>query len=164
MVPRVAVVRWGSEPSAGEVKIMVSRCLELVGGLNSLVEKGETVALKPNVVTGELSGPGVTTDKNVVGSLVELLYEAGAGEVLIVEGAGYFTETSKALELSGFKELAERLGAGLVDVDSSPTVEVEVFLAGGGYGRAAVPSGASDQARCGFLVEINFWVFYPCCS
>ena len=126
MVPRVAVVRWGSEPSAGEVKTMVSRCLELVGGLNSLVEKGETVALKPNVVTGELSGPGVTTDKNVVGSLVELLYEAGAGEVLIVEGAGYFTETSKALELSGFKELAERLGAGLVDVDSSPTVEVEV--------------------------------------
>ena len=31
----------------------------------------------------------------------------------------------------------------IIDSRGNPTVEVEVFLEGGGYGRASVPSGAS---------------------
>ncbi|HEX2369220.1 MAG TPA: phosphopyruvate hydratase [Acidimicrobiia bacterium] len=35
----------------------------------------------------------------------------------------------------------------ILDSRGNPTVEVEVFLAGGGFGRAAVPSGASTGTR-----------------
>ena len=38
-------------------------------------------------------------------------------------------------------------GREVLDSRGNPTVEVEVFLAGGAVGRAAVPSGASTGAH-----------------
>ena len=105
---------------------MVKKCIDLVGGIESVVKPGQTVALKPNVVTGRVTAPGVTTDKRVVKAMIRLCQEAGAGKVLVVEGAGYFTETAEALELSGIKEMAEAMGAEVVDVDRSELVELEV--------------------------------------
>jgi len=123
---RVAVVRKHEKPSDTRVYEMVKEAIDKLGGIKSIVNEGDTVALKPNVVTGTLSGPGVTTDKRVVEALIKLCEEANAGKILIVEGAGYFTETSKALELSGYVALAEKYGVELVDVDKSPVVELEV--------------------------------------
>jgi uncharacterized protein (DUF362 family) len=105
---------------------MVKEAIDLLGGIESIVKEGDTVALKPNVVTGKLSGPGVTTDKRVTEALIRLSKEAGAGRVMIVEGSGYFIETSKALELSGYLDLAERYGVEIIDVDNNPVIELDV--------------------------------------
>jgi uncharacterized protein (DUF362 family) len=123
---KVAVVRNKGKPSDQQVYEMVKKSIDHLGGIRSIVKKGDTVALKPNVVTGELSGPGVTTDKRVVEALIRLSEEAGASKIMIVEGAGYFTETSKALLLSGYVALAEKYGAEIVDVDKGPVVELTV--------------------------------------
>jgi uncharacterized protein (DUF362 family) len=124
---RVAVVRNPTKPTDQEVYKMVKKAVDHLGGIKSIVKEGDTVALKPNVVTGELSGPGVTTDKRIVEALIRLCEEADAGKIMIVEGAGYFTETSKALLLSGYVELAEKYGVEVVDVDKSPVVKVPVL-------------------------------------
>jgi len=42
--------------------------------------------------------------------------------------------------------ITEVLAREILDSRGNPTVEVEVFLAGGGWGRAAIPSGASTGA------------------
>lgn len=123
---KVSVVRSKGKPSDKEVYDLVKKSIDLLGGIKEFVKKGDTVALKPNVVTGELAGPGVTTDKRVVAAMIRLSKEAGASRVMVVEGAGYFTQTSKALELSGIKALAEENGAEIVDVDKSPIVKVDV--------------------------------------
>ena len=123
---KVSIVRGPRAPDSNAVLGMVRRAVDLVGGMDSIVSRGDTVALKPNVVTGKLSGPGVTTDPRVVEALIKLSMEAGAGEVLVVEGSGYGSPTSDALELSGTKEVAERNGAVLVDVDRDDVVEVDV--------------------------------------
>ena len=36
----------------------------------------------------------------------------------------------------------------ILDSRGNPTVEADVLLAGGGFGRAAVPSGASTGSSC----------------
>ena len=105
---------------------MVKRAVDLVGGIESIVKTGDIVALKPNVVTGRVSGPGVTTDKRVIEALIELCRGAGAGEVKIVEGAGYFSDTEDALRLSGVKAMAESQGVEVVNVDKDDTVELKV--------------------------------------
>ena len=105
---------------------MVEEAINLVDGFSSLIEKGCTVALKPNIVTGRLSGKGVTTDPMVVEALIKIAFDAGAGEVLVVEGAGYGSPTKDAFDLSGIKEAAERSNAIVVDVDEDVLVEVEV--------------------------------------
>ncbi|MBA7610977.1 hypothetical protein ES703_18192 [subsurface metagenome] len=123
---KVSIIRASERPDDERVYQMVKEAIDLLGGLETIVRPGQTVALKPNVVTGTLSGPGVTTDKRVVEALIRLCNEAGAGKVKVVEGAGYFTETSKALELSGIKALAEEHGAEVVDVDRDEHVELKV--------------------------------------
>jgi uncharacterized protein (DUF362 family) len=123
---KVSIIRAHERLDDERVYQMVKEAIDLLGGLETIVRPGQTVALKPNVVTGTLSGPGVTTDKRVVEALIRLCNEAGAGKVKVVEGAGYFTETSKALELSGIKALAEEHGAEVVDVDRDEHVELAV--------------------------------------
>jgi uncharacterized protein (DUF362 family) len=125
-MPRVSIVKGPKAPDSQAVLGMVRRTVDLVGGMGGIVSEGDTVALKPNVVTGRLSGRGVTTDPRVIESLIKLSFEAGAGEVLVVEGAGYGTPTSEALELSGMNDVAERNGAMVVDVDMDEVVEVSV--------------------------------------
>lgn len=125
-MPKVSIVKGPREPDAEVVLGMVRMAIDLVGGIDSVVAKGDAVALKPNVVTGKLSGRGVTTDPRIMEALIKLAFEGGAGEVLIVEGSGYGTPTSEALELSGMTEVAERNGASVIDVDEDEVVEVEV--------------------------------------
>jgi uncharacterized protein (DUF362 family) len=123
---KVSIVRAPRAPDRDEIYKMIKESLNLVGGLESIVKKGDIVALKPNVVTGRVTSPGVTTDKRIVEAMIKQCYEAGADEVLVVEGAGYFTETKVALELSGIKNMAEELGARVVNVDIEDTIELEV--------------------------------------
>ena len=123
---KVSIVKAKAKPRDTQVYDMVKKAIDLVGGIGSIVKPGQTVALKPNVVTGRVTGPGVVTDKRIVEAMIKLCKEAGAAKVLVVEGAGYFTETSKALELSGVKEMAEKAGAEVVDVDKSSLVELKV--------------------------------------
>jgi uncharacterized protein (DUF362 family) len=123
---RVAIVKNTKKPSAEQTFELVKKSIDYLGGIKSIIKKGDTVALKPNVVTGDLSGHGVTTNKLIVEALIMLSLEAGANKIMIVEGAGYFTETSRALELSGYIELAEKYGVEVVDVDQSPVVKIDV--------------------------------------
>jgi len=123
---KVSVVRSRDKPTDEQVYGIVKESIDLIGGIKAYVKKGDTVALKPNIVTGKLSGPGVTTDKRVVGAVIKLCIEAGASRVLVVEGADYSSKTSEAFELSGVKAVAEGLGAEMVDVDTSPLVKVKV--------------------------------------
>jgi len=125
-MPKVSIVKGLGAPNQEEVLEMVRRAVDLVGGMGSIVKKGNTVALKPNVLTGSLAGPGVTTDPRVIEALIGLSFEASAGEVLVVEGSGYGVPTSEALEMSGMREVAEANGAVVVDVDMDDVVEVEV--------------------------------------
>jgi len=125
-MPRVSIVKGAKGPDSNEIFQLVGRAVELVGGLDTIIKQGDLVALKPNIVTGKLSGRGVTTDPRVLECLIKLSYEAGAGKVLVVEGSGYGSPTLEAFEMSGMKEMAERNRAEIVDVDSDELCEVEV--------------------------------------
>ena len=125
-MPKVSIVKGLKAPDSKEILRLVEKAVDLVGGMNHIVKPGDTVALKPNIVTGKFSGEGVTTDPRVLEALIELSYTAGAKRVLVVEGAGYGSPTMEAFELSGVKEAAERGGAEVVDVDSDELVEVRV--------------------------------------
>ena len=124
-MPKVSIVKGRESPDSAKILEMARRAVDLLGGMAGIVREGDTVALKPNILTGKLSGPGVTTDPRVIEALIKMAFEAGAGRVLVVEGAGYGVPTSEALEMAGMKEVTERNGADLVDVDLDEVVEVD---------------------------------------
>jgi uncharacterized protein (DUF362 family) len=122
---KVAIVKGRKSPNESDVIEMVRRAIDLVGGISSIVKPGDKVVLKPNIVTGKAT-VGVTTDPRVVKALILMVQEANAREILVAEGAGYGSPTPEAFERSGIKNVAERLGAKVVDVDTDDVVEVAV--------------------------------------
>jgi len=72
IMSKVAIVTRSSQPDQDEVYKMVKESLNLLGGIKGFVSEGQTVALKPNVVTGRVSGPGVITDMRIVEALIRL--------------------------------------------------------------------------------------------
>jgi len=123
---KVSIIQSQRSSKDVDVYDLVKRSIDFLGGIESVVDEGDFVALKPNIVTGRVSGPGVITDKRVVKTLIHLCKDAGAKSVMVVEGSGYFTPTEEAFEKSGIAELAETNGADVVNVDEDNLIKLKV--------------------------------------
>jgi uncharacterized protein (DUF362 family) len=125
--PIVSVVRAGED-----VELAVRKAISLAGGLDEIVTRGSTVLVKPNVSSCERSGSGKVTDARVTEAVTKIVMEKRPKSVVIGEGSavGYdfpdLQDTMKALEESGTKEVAEKLGVLLVDLNADRHREVEV--------------------------------------
>lgn len=76
-------------PSYDQIEEMVSKAIELQGGFEWVIEKGDKVYIKVNLVGGNSpSGEGENTDVRVVKALVRLIhaYTEGDVEIQIAEG------------------------------------------------------------------------------
>lgn len=80
MESRVSIVR------DSDIERRVLEAVRLLGGVERVVGKGDRVLIKPNMVGGFPPETGETTHPEVVKTLVELAYEAGAKEVLVGDG------------------------------------------------------------------------------
>jgi uncharacterized protein (DUF362 family) len=89
---------------------MVERAVSLIGGFEKLGVKGKTILVKPNVVSGEKSP--ATTNPEVVGSVVKLLYKNGAKKVYVGDMSAFRTiSTRRNMERCGILKAAEDNGA-----------------------------------------------------
>jgi uncharacterized protein (DUF362 family) len=57
----------------------------LIGGFNMMIKKGDQVLLKPNFNSADL--PPASSDPRFLKAMVELLYEYGAGKVILGESS-----------------------------------------------------------------------------
>jgi len=123
----VSIVKAGED-----VELAVRKAISLAGGLDEIVTRGSTVLVKPNVGSCERSGSGKVTDARVTEAVTKIVLEKRPKSVVIGEGSavGYdfpdLQDTMKALEESGTKEVAEKLGVRLVDLNADRHREVEV--------------------------------------
>ncbi len=78
-----------SPASLAEIKEMVREAVDLAGGLGQVINPGDTVVLKPNLVQTVWTGDeGVVTNWRVMAAVVDLAKEAGASQVSLAEGTG----------------------------------------------------------------------------
>ncbi len=80
----VAIVKRELPVTGTDINAMVSEALKMIGDIESVVKKGDTVAIKPNLFAPY--PPPVSVDRRVIGSLVALCREAGARRVVVIEG------------------------------------------------------------------------------
>jgi uncharacterized protein (DUF362 family) len=114
---------------SANIEEAVTRAVELCGGMSQLITRGNSVLIKPNVKNPSPPGYGVVTDPRVVAPLVDLAREAGAGRIMIAEGAAYPSgayDTFAAFEFSGYKRLAQEKNVELVDLNSYDSLDLEV--------------------------------------
>jgi uncharacterized protein (DUF362 family) len=77
----LAVARGGDDP-----EILVRRAVEAIGGMQRFVSPGANVIIKPNICTAFRAYKfAATTNPWVVGGLVKMCFEAGAGRVRVYD-------------------------------------------------------------------------------
>ena len=125
--PLVSIVKSGED-----VELAVRRAVALAGGLDDIVTGASRVLVKPNIASRDKSGTGKVTDARVTQAITKIILERKPRSVVIGEGSavGYdfpeWQDTMMALEESGTKEVAERLGVPLVDLNQDRHREVEI--------------------------------------
>jgi uncharacterized protein (DUF362 family) len=118
---------------------LVSKVLEPLGGITSLVKKDERVVIKPNIGWDRTPEQGANTHPEIVKSLVTLCLEAGASQVMVFDRP--VNEERRCYANSGIKAAVESIGDRRV---SCPYIDQRKFI------RVRIDKGKS----------INMWEFY----
>jgi uncharacterized protein (DUF362 family) len=106
--PDIAVAR------GGEPERLVRAALDSLGGMSRFVRQGANVVIKPNIcVAYHTYEYAATTNPWVVGALVRLCLEAGAGSVKVVDSPFGGTQQA-AYQISGIQEQVEAAGGIMV--------------------------------------------------
>jgi uncharacterized protein (DUF362 family) len=103
-----------------QLRQKLQEMFQQLGGLADVIRPGARVAIKPNLTGGTWSDPQLpapptelfVTHPAVVQALSELLIDAGAGKIQIVEGLG----DEAIFQTWGYADVASRLNAELIDL------------------------------------------------
>lgn len=109
------------------IEQMVRKAIDLTGGINKIVKSGNTVLIKPNIVSQAASGSGEVTDVRVIKALVKVIDEVDHGKIKILCGDGSprpFTTFEKATGTS------QKAWTALYDVPGYPAMTQQIVAAG----------------------------------
>jgi uncharacterized protein (DUF362 family) len=102
--PDIVVVR------AGEPEDLVRKAIDELGGMKRFVKKGDNVIIKPNIGPAMRSYEyAATTNPWVMGAIVKMCMESGAGRVRVMDKPWSGTAES-GFANSGIKEQVEKAG------------------------------------------------------
>ncbi|MEM3694961.1 MAG: DUF362 domain-containing protein [Candidatus Bathyarchaeia archaeon] len=107
-----------------DLKESILHAVNLIGGFKKVIESGDEVLLKPNYNSAD--PPPASTDPKFLRVLVELLYEHGAGKVVVGESSMQTLSTRKVMEKTGALKALSDSGAELVFFDEGKWVKIDV--------------------------------------
>ena len=119
-IPHIAVAR-GPDPET-----LVRRSIEALGGMGVFVPQGAWVIVKPNIcVAYNTYEYASTTNPWVVGALVKLALEAGAGKVQVMDNP-FGGTPDQAYVRSGIQEQVEAAGGEMVTMAAFKYVDTDI--------------------------------------
>jgi uncharacterized protein (DUF362 family) len=133
----------------GDLRPNIAQAVAAIGGFERLVQPGDTILVKANFNTSD--PPPASSDPQFVKSVIELLYEHGAGKVVLGESSMISQSTKETLRKVGILQAAEEAGAEVVIFDEGEWVPVTT---GGRYlKRVALAEAALEAEK----------IVYVCC-
>ena len=103
---------------------LVRKAIKALGGMSRFVKKGNRVLIKPNIAFARPPEGAANTNPEVVAELVQLCFEAGAKEVIVLD---YTLDPARiTYEMSGIAKAAEAKGARAVYISPRDFVPIEV--------------------------------------
>ncbi|MHA1925469.1 MAG: DUF362 domain-containing protein [Candidatus Thorarchaeota archaeon] len=101
--------------STDNLKDSILKAVDLIGGFNKVIEPGDTVTIKPNLNTADPYP--ASSDPEFLRALGELLLDAGAGELRIVDSSMFRLKTCDVADEIGLCNVVENLGIELIYLD-----------------------------------------------
>ncbi|HQY62119.1 MAG: DUF362 domain-containing protein [Myxococcales bacterium] len=91
---------------------VVRRAVAALGGMKRFVSRGDVVVVKPNIGWDRMPIHAANTNPDVVGTVVQLAFEAGAKRVVVADGS--CNDPDRCFQRSGIWRKAHSLGAEVV--------------------------------------------------
>jgi uncharacterized protein (DUF362 family) len=120
----VSIVKGSVRPGGEEIDASVRKAIDLAGGLNEIISRGDKVIIKPNLISDQPPEAGTTTDPRVCKSIADVLQEMGA-KPIIAESSGLGIDTDKAYQVAGYNTLREQ-GYTVIDLKKEATKTVPI--------------------------------------
>jgi uncharacterized protein (DUF362 family)/ferredoxin len=121
MPATVSVLRHASYDG---VEAAVRRLLEPLGGIGAFVKPGQTVLLKPNLLTEVAPEKAVTTHPDVVRALIRLVKAVGAAPV-VADSPANVAELDRIWTTCGVRALCAEEGVPLLNLEQAGSRRVE---------------------------------------
>ncbi len=109
-------------------KKTILKAVEAIGGFRRIINEGDKVLVKPNYNSADT--PPASTEPEFLKAIVELLFDHGAGKVVVGESSWQMLKTRNALGKTGTLAALDGTGAEVAFFDEGNYVKVEV---GGEY-------------------------------
>jgi|TARA_B100001964_G_C14212328_1_gene591076 uncharacterized protein (DUF362 family) len=107
-----------------DVPEMVRRSVNLLGGLEKIDVKGKRVLVKPNMNSN--NAHPASTNPLVVGTIVEMLLEAGATKVMVGDSSNINNKTSDVMRDQGIKKAVEDAGGEVMFLEDEEFITVQI--------------------------------------
>ena len=104
----------------------VNHAVELIGGIEKFVGKGDKVLIKPNLVGCDPPETGETVHPETIRTLTRLAKTAGASKITVGDALLSRDLSLKKKMQNIFQGIAEKEKAEMINFDEHPYVEVEV--------------------------------------
>jgi uncharacterized protein (DUF362 family)/Pyruvate/2-oxoacid:ferredoxin oxidoreductase delta subunit len=112
----------GYEPE--QISAAVAKALDPLGGMAAFVRAGQSVLIKPNLLSAKDPSRAVTTHPHVVEAVIEEVWRAGGNPFVGDSPGGAIRGVRRVWKNTGMEEMARRTGVELVNFESSGSREV----------------------------------------
>ncbi len=109
--------------STGNLERDISKSVELIGGFDKAIRKGDTVLLKPNYNSAD--PPPASTQPHFLNTCVNLLFEHGAGRVIVGESSMQTTSTRRIMSEAGTLDILKGSKAEVVFFDEGKWSKID---------------------------------------
>jgi uncharacterized protein (DUF362 family) len=107
--------------ASDDLKESILRAVELIGGFKKVIEPGDTVTMKPNLNTADPYP--ASSDPEFLRALGELLFDAGAAKLRIVDSSMFRLKTCDVADEIGLCSVIGDLGIDLIYLDEHEWVK-----------------------------------------
>jgi uncharacterized protein (DUF362 family)/Pyruvate/2-oxoacid:ferredoxin oxidoreductase delta subunit len=108
----VSIVKCSSYDEEEVLKSLQSS-IDLIGGIENFVRRGDHVLLKPNLLYGKAPEKAVTTHPSIVKGLIQIVREAGG--IPFIGDSPSIGSLMRAADKAGIKEVADEMNCPLVE-------------------------------------------------
>lgn len=108
----------------------IRRIIDWHGGASALIKPGQTVLLKPNMLSCKTPDKAATTHPAIVQAVAQIFKEANARVLIGDSPPAVFGRADTYWQTTGFAEAAKNSGAELISFESMAKTELSIFTNG----------------------------------
>ncbi len=111
-------------PVGTDLKAAVRNAVDLIGGFDKIIDQDDLITIKPNLNTADPYP--ASSDPMFIKALGELLLDAGAGKLRIIESSTMRLSARKVSETVGLTAVADELDAEMIFLEEHDWVKVDI--------------------------------------